>query len=129
MYCIPLERLDLLKDTLREYLNRGFIMPSKAAYTSPVLFTPKPNGGWRFYVDYRKLNRIIKKDKYLLPLINKTFRRIIRAKVFTKLDIRYAFHRIRIHPNSEKLITFGTRYGAYQYKVMLFGLYNRSATF
>ena len=64
-------------------------------------------------MDYRKLNHIIKKNKYLLLLINKTFRRIIRAKVFIKLDIRHAFYRICIHPNLEKLTTFGTYYGVY----------------
>ena len=64
-------------------------------------------------MDYQKLKRIIKKDKYPLPLIDKTFRRIIRAKVFKKLDIRYVFHYIRIHLNSEELTAFGTRYGAY----------------
>ena len=88
-------------------------MPSKITYTSPVLFIPKLNGGWRFCVDYRKLNRITKKDKYSSPLINKTFRRIIKTKVFTKLDIRYAFHRIYIHPDLEELTAFGTHYRAY----------------
>ena len=129
LYHMPLEKLDLLRDTLHEHLNRGFIVPSKAAYTSPVLFAPKPNGGWRFCVDYRKLNRITEKDKYPSPLIDETFRRITGAKVFTKLDIRHAFHRIRMHPDSEALTAFGTRYGAYQYKVMPFGLCNGPATF
>ena len=64
-------------------------------------------------MDYRKLNRIIKKNKYPLPLIDKIFRRITKAKVFTKLNIRYVFHRIRIHLNSEELTAFGTHYGAY----------------
>ena len=62
-------------------------------------------------MDYRKLNRIIKKDKYPLPLIDKTFRRITRAKVFIKLNIRYTFHHIYIHPDSEELTAFGTYYG------------------
>ena len=88
-------------------------MPSKIAYTSPVLFTPKPNGGWRFYMDYRKLNRIIKKDKYPSPLINKIFHRVAKAKVFTKLNIRHVFHRICIYLNSEELIAFGMHYGVY----------------
>ena len=56
LYHMPFEKLDLLREILHEYLNRGFIVPSKAVYTSPVLFTPKPNGGWRFCVDYRRLN-------------------------------------------------------------------------
>ena len=113
MYYILLEKLDLLRDTLHKYLNRGFIIPSKTAYTSLVLFTPKPNGGWRFCMDYRKLNRITEKDKYLSPLINKTFRRITRARVFIKLNIRHVFHRIYIHPDSEELTAFGTYYKAY----------------
>ena len=104
-------------------------MPNEVTYTSPVLFTPKPNNEWRFCMDYRKLNRITKKDKYPLPLIDKTFRRITKAKVFTKLDIRYAFHRIRMHPDLEALTAFGTRYGAYQYKVIPFRLCNGPATF
>ena len=110
---MPMEKLDLLRDILCKYLNRGFIMPNKAVYTLPVLFTPKLNNGWRFCIDYWKLNRIIEKDKYLLPLIDKTFRRIIRAKVFTKLDIRYVFHRICMYLDLKALIVFGTRYRAY----------------
>ena len=113
LYYMPLERFDLLRDTLYEYLNRGFIVLSKAVYTLPVLFALKLNGGWRFCVDYRKLNRIIEKDKYLSPLIDETFRRIIRAKVFTKLDIRYVFYRICMHLDLEELTAFGTRYGVY----------------
>jgi reverse transcriptase-like protein len=49
--------------------------------------------------------------------------------VFTKLDIRQAFHKIRIHPDSEDLTTFRTRYGSYKYKVVPFGLTNGPATF
>ena len=113
LYYIPLKRFDLLRNTLHKYLNRGFIIPSKVTYTLPVLFTLKLNGEWRFYIDYRKLNRIIKKGKNLLPLINKTFYRIIKIKIFIKLNIRYIFYRIRIHLNSEELITFGTYYKAY----------------
>ena len=45
LYYIPLEKLDLLRDILYKYLNRGFIMLGKAIYTLPVLFTPKLNGG------------------------------------------------------------------------------------
>ena len=88
-------------------------MPSKIIYTSPILFTPKLNSGWRFCVDYRKLNRIIEKDKYPLPLIDEIFRRIIRAKVFTKLNIWHAFYRICMHPDSEELTAFGMCYGVY----------------
>ena len=78
----------------------------------------KTDGGLRFCVDYRKLNALTKKDRYPLPLIDESLERLSKAKVFTKLDIRQGFHRIRIHPDSEELTTFRTRYGSYKYKVM-----------
>ena len=40
---------------------------------------------------------------------------IANAKIFTKLNIRQAFHQIRMDPASEKLTTFWTRYGIYKY--------------
>ena len=89
----------------------------------------KPSGGLRFYIDFRKLNAITRKDRYPLPLIDETLARISRAKIFTKLDIRQAFHRIRMDPALEDLTTFRTRYGAYKYKVLPFGLTNSPATY
>jgi hypothetical protein len=55
--------------------------------------------------------------------------RLRKAKIFTKLDIRQVFYKMRIHPDSEELISFRTRYGAYKYKVLLFSLINGPATF
>ena len=52
-----------------------------------------------------------------------------RAKRFTKLDIRQAFHRIRVDPASEDYTTFKTRYGTYKCKVLPFGLCNGPATY
>ena len=80
-------------------------------------------------MDYKKLNEVTRKDKYPSLLIEETFRRVHRAKVFTKLDIRQAFHRIRINEASEELTVFRTRYGSYQYKVMPVGLCNGLVTF
>ena len=88
-------------------------MLNKITYTSPILFTLKLNGEWWFCVDYWKLNRITEKNKYLLPLINKIFRRITKAKVFIKLNIRYIFHCIYIHLDSKVLTAFGMCYEAY----------------
>jgi hypothetical protein len=114
---------------LLDNLDKGFIEASQAPYASLTLFVKKPDGSLRFCVDFRKLNLFSRKDRYPLPLIDKTLARISQAKVFTKLDIRQAFHRIRMHPNSEELTTFRTRYGSYKYKVLPFGLTNGPATY
>jgi hypothetical protein len=84
--------LEELKRYLTENLDKGFIDTSQAPFASPVLFVKKPNSSLRFYINFRKLNRLIRKDQYLLLLIDKTFARLAKAKVFTKLDIRQAFY-------------------------------------
>ena len=56
----------------------------------------KLGGGLRFYVDYRGLNTITIKNRYPLPLISETLDRLLKAKIYTKLDIISAFNRIRI---------------------------------
>ncbi len=83
----------------------------------------------RFCINYRKLNELTRKDRYPIPLIDETLARLSKAKIYTKLDIRQAFHRIRIHPDSEEFTTFRTRYGVYKYKVLWEGLTNGPATY
>jgi hypothetical protein len=83
-----LEELTAIRDYLTENLAKGFVVSSKAPFSSPVLFARKANSGLRFCVDYRKLNALTKKNRYPLPLINKTLARLSKAKIFTKLDIR-----------------------------------------
>jgi Reverse transcriptase (RNA-dependent DNA polymerase) len=129
LYKMTAEELEIIKQYLIDNLAKGFIEPSQAPWASPVLFVSKPNGGLRFCIDFRKLNEITRKDQYPLPLIDETLARIGKAKIFTKLDIRQAFHRIRIDPESEELTTFRTRYGSYKCKVVPFGLTNGPATY
>ncbi|KAJ3574874.1 hypothetical protein NPX13_g4222 [Xylaria arbuscula] len=129
LYNMKADHLVALKQYLTEHLRKDWIVPSAAEYGSPVLFAKKPNGSLRFCVDYRELNAQSKKDCYPLPLISETLDRLTRAKLFTKLDIRAAFNRIRMDPASEDLTTFRTRFGQYKYKVLPFGLCNGPSTF
>jgi len=129
LYHQTIEELRTLKEYLNNNLEKGFIEHSSAPFASPILFVKKPSGALRFCIDYRKLNEITEKDRYPLPLLDETLARISRSKVFTKLDIRQAFHRIRMDPASEELTTFRTRYGQYKCKVLPFGLTNGPATY
>jgi len=129
LYRMNLKELEAAREYILDNLNKGFIVPSNAPFASPILMASKPDGGLRFCVDYRKLNALTKKDRYPLPLIEEVFERLSKAKIFTKLDIRQGFHRIRMSSESEDLTTFRCRYGTYKYKVMPFGLTNGPATF
>lgn len=93
------------------------------------MLVKKPNGGVRFGVDHRNLNDITKKDWYPLPLLDETIGQMRGAKYITKLDVKRAFHRIRVADKpTEDFLTIRTRYGAYKYLVMPFGVANGPST-
>ncbi|GME36878.1 hypothetical protein V502_10139 [Neofusicoccum parvum] len=123
------DELAAAKDYIKENLGKGFIKASRVPFGSPILMARKANRGFRFCMDYRRLNAATKKNKYPLPLIDETLARLTRARYFSKIDVRQAFHRIRIYEDSKDLTTFRTRYGSYRYNVLPFRLCNGPATF
>jgi len=70
-----------------------------------------------------------KKDRYPLKLIGEGLNRLQTAKYYTKLDIKDAYHNVRIKAGDEWKTTLTTKYGTYEYLVMLFGLTNAPAAF
>ena len=92
LYGISQDELKVLKKYLKENLSKGFIKASSSPAASPILFACKLEGGLRFYVDYRQLNAITIKNRYLLPLIKKILEGICKAKIYSKIDIIAAFN-------------------------------------
>ena len=122
------EKLNTVKQYLNSHLVKGFIQASSAFYSSPVLFVKKPGREIRFCVNYRRLNAIIKKDYYLIPLIEETLAQLESAKYFTKIDVRQAFYQIRMSEDPEELTTFLTRFGTFKYLIMPFSVCNGLAS-
>ena len=94
-----------------------------------MLFALKSNSNLRFYIDYRKLNIITKKNRYSFSLIKKVIEKIINYKYLTRLDIIITFNKLRIHPDSEDFIIFIIILRAYKYRVLLFNLINNLNSF
>ncbi len=65
------------------------------------MFVPKKDRGLWLCVDYRGLNRITVKNRIPLPLMTETFDRLRRAKVYTKIDLKDAYHWLRIRAGDE----------------------------
>jgi len=129
LYKQSIEELEATKKYLQDNLEKGFIEHSRSPFASPILCVRKANGDLRVCVDYRKLNALTRKDAYPIPRIDELLSRPAKAKFFTKFDIRAAFNRIRMDPDSEEYTTFRTRYGTYKCKVLPFGLCNGPATY
>lgn len=118
-----------MNDYIQEALRLGLIRPSSSPAAAPFFFVSKKDGGLRPCIDYRGLNNITRKNKYPLPLMSTAFERLQGATVFTKLDLRNAYHLVRIQPSDEWKIAFITPSGHYEYLVMPFGLSNSPGVF
>ena len=123
------DKLTTIQDYLDSALEKKWIRPSSSQIGSPVLFLKKADGSLRLCVDYKGLNEVTIKNNYPLPLLSETLERFTRAKHFTKIDIRNAYHRIRVRKGDEWKTAFRTHYGQFEYQVMPFGLANAPATF
>jgi len=80
-----------LRDFLDENLANKFIRLSKSPASVPILFIKKKDGSLRLAVNYRGLNKIMKKDQYPLPLIPDLLDCLCTAHTFTKMDLRASF--------------------------------------
>ena len=69
------------------------------------------------------------KNKYPLPRIDDLFDQMRGAKVFSKIDLKFAYHQVRIKDEEVHKIAFRTRYGHYEFLIVPFGLTNALATF
>jgi Reverse transcriptase (RNA-dependent DNA polymerase) len=129
----PLSEFELktLREFIDENLKTGFIRPSNSLFGAPVLFIfiKKKDGSLRLCVDFRRLNAITQKDKYPLPSTSKLLDTPSRAKVFTKIDLKHAYHLIWIAAGDEWKTAFCTRYGSFEWLVMPFGLTNAPGGF
>src|ERR1700678_1060460 len=129
IYPLSAFELNALREFIDENLKSGFIRPSNSPFGAPVLFVKKKDGSLRLCVDFRRLNAITRKDKYPLPLTSELLDTPSRAKIFTKIDLKHAYHLIRIAAGDEWKTAFRTKYGSFEWLVMPFGLTNAPGGF
>nr|GEV67171.1 putative reverse transcriptase domain-containing protein [Tanacetum cinerariifolium] len=111
----------------KELSEKGFIRPSSSPWGAPVLFVKKKDGSFRMCIDYRELNKLTVKNRYLLPRIDDLFDELQGSSVYSKIDLRSGYYQLRIREEDIPITAFWTRYGHFEFQVMPFGLTNAPA--
>nr|XP_033965452.1 uncharacterized protein LOC117466353 [Pseudochaenichthys georgianus] len=117
------------RESMREYidgsLKTGLIRPSSSPAGAGFFFVEKKDGSLRPCIDYSPLNDITIKNRYPLPLMTSAFELLKGARVFSKLDLRNAYHLVRIREGDEWKTGFNTPSGHYEYLVHTFRMFVR----
>ena len=128
-YRYPYSQKNELERQLATMLDVGMIRPSHSLFSSHVLLVKKKDGSWHCCVDYRALNVITIKDRFLMSTIDELLNELGRASWFSKLDLRQGFHQIRMNKDDIQKTVFRTHHGHYEFKVMPFRLCNTPSIF
>lgn len=118
-----------IENMVEEMLSSCIIQYRSSPFASPVLLVKEKDGSWRFCVDYKKVNAIIVKDSYPIPLIDDLLDELGKAIIFSKIDLRARYHQIKRRKEDVGKTAFVVALGHYEFKVMPFWLTNVEATF
>ncbi|GJX33798.1 putative reverse transcriptase domain-containing protein [Tanacetum coccineum] len=116
-----------LSTQLQELFDKGFIRPSSSPWGAPILFVKKKYGSFWMCIDYRELNKLTVKNRYPLPRIEDLFDQLQGSRVYSKIDLRFGYHQLRVREEDIPKTVLRTRYGHYEFQVMPFRLTNAPA--
>ena len=118
---VPFNMRDTLEQKLNELVDLDVIERAEGPtpWISPVVVVPKPNGDIRLCVDIRQANGAIVRERHPIPTVDEVLHDLNGCAVFSKLDIKWAFHQVELSETSRPI---ATHKGLFRYKRLMFGV-------
>ncbi|XP_069095359.1 gypsy retrotransposon integrase-like protein 1 [Pleurodeles waltl] len=127
---VPLSVRKELKDLLKKLCDEGVIeCTDSSEWVSAIVITKKKTGDIRLCADLRSLNRNIVVDCHPLPRIQEILAPTNGSRYFSLIDLKSAYHQVKLCESSKDYTTFVTPFGAYRYVRLPFGLASAASVF
>ena len=123
------EKVERANQEVRNLLALGMIQPRLSSWASGIVMVKKKSGELRFCCDFRPLNEVTIKDAYPLPRIDESLARLGKEKIYTSIDLAWAFWQFPVRKTDGHKTAFTCELGLSEWRRMPFGMCNASATF
>jgi len=129
---IPYHMRETVEKEIKQMIADNIIEPITSGPTPwllPALIVPKKDGSIRIVCDARAANKAIKRFRYPIPTIDDVINDMNGWKIMSLLDVRKAYHQLKLAPKSRYITTFSTHCGIYRYKCMNMGINSAAEIF
>ena len=134
-YSYSMSQRKEINDIIKQWIGMGIAEPCVSDYGFPVVLMNKktldPNGKpeRRLAVDFRKLNKICRDDRYPIPDTKTCLSQLAGAKYFSLIDQNSGYMQFEIEESDRHKTAFRTQDGLYQFKRLAFGFKNAPSFF
>lgn len=88
---MSLKENEILREKLEELISSAIL----------ALLTPKKAGSWQLSLESRAIKKITSGYRFLILRLNDMFDQLSGAVVFSKIDLRGCYYRIKFHLGDE----------------------------
>lgn len=86
-------------------------VPNPTPWCAGMVVVPKPFGAYRICVDLTRLNKVVLRERHILPTVDQVLGLLGEARVFSKLDAKSSFRQVKFSKVCQELITVITPFG------------------
>lgn len=121
---VPIPMEEAVNRKLDQLLQRDIIEAKQgpATWVSPLVIVGKASGEPRICLDLRRVNEAVVREHFPMPVVDEYLARLGKGRMWSKLDIREAFHQVELDEESRDITTFITNRGLFRFKRLPFGL-------
>ena len=114
-YLIAMKHYAWVKDEIEKLLANKVICTSCSSWSAPIIVVPKGDGGKCLVIDYRALNKLMRKFTWPMPKVEDIFSKLNGATYFTTLDLCTGYHHIPLDKSSIPKTAFNSPFGKFEY--------------